>query len=248
VLRSRAAPGVEHCSAMRRRTFLAGCALGGGALAAATRGAWADAPPRYYQRTRLLDIHGAPLKSRQIAAGTNYLFHYPYAGTPCFLLNLGHAIGASPELSRADGTRYAWKGGLGPEHSIVAFSAICAHKLAYPTREISFIRFQPERSATSDANVIHCCADHSVYDPAAGARVVSGPAPQPLAAILLDYDAAQDELWAVGTVGAEQFEPFFQKYEFKLALEHGPGKARLPVADAVIVREMTQYCRQTVRC
>ena len=33
--------------------------------------------------------------------------------------------------------------------TIVAFSAICAHKLAYPTREVSFIRYQRDRSATS---------------------------------------------------------------------------------------------------
>ena len=118
---------------------------------------------------------------------------------------------------------------MGPARAIVAFSAICAHKLAYPTRDVSFIRYQPQRSATSDARVIHCCADHSVYDPASGARVLAGPAPQPLAAILLEYDAATDELAALGTVGAEQFDAFFAKYEFKLALDHGQGKARRPV-------------------
>src|SRR5438552_3337692 len=82
----------------------------------------------------------------------------------------------------------------GARRSIVAYSAICAHKLAYPTREISFIRYQEQPSKTSKGGVIHCCAEHSVYDPAAGARVVSGPAPQPLAAIVLDYDPDQDAL------------------------------------------------------
>ena len=77
--------------------------------------------------------------------------------------------------------------------------------------------------------MIHCCADHSVYDPSAGARVISGPAPQPLAAILLEYDTEHDELTAIGTVGAEQFDAFFRKYDFKLALEYGAGKARQPV-------------------
>jgi hypothetical protein len=119
---------------------------------------------------------------------------------------------------------------VGRDRNIVAFSAICAHKLAYPTREVSFIRYQPERSPTSGAHVIHCCADHSVYDPAEGARVVSGPAPQPLAAILLEYDAAQDSLFALGTVGAEQFDAFFDKYRVRLALEYGEGRARANVA------------------
>ena len=69
--------------------------------------------------------------------------------------------------------------------------------------------------------MIHCCSEHSQYDPAEGGRVLAGPAPQPLAAILLDYDAAADELYAVGTLGGEMFDEFFAKYEFRLALEHG---------------------------
>ena len=151
-------------------------------------------------------------------------------------------------LRREDGATYAWNGGVGPARAVVAFSAICAHKLAYPTRDVSFIRYQPQKSATSDAHVIHCCADHSVYDPAHGARVLAGPAPQPLAAILLDYDAAADELHAVGTVGAEQFDAFFRKYDFKLAMEYGEGKARQPVGGQTVVRELSQYCRQTIQC
>ena len=89
---------------------------------------------------------------------------------------------------------------------------------------------------------------HEVYDPAAGARVVSGPAPQPLAAILLDYDGATDGVAALGTVGAEQFDAFFRKYDFKLTMEYGQGKARMPVGATTVVRELTQYCRQTIQC
>ena len=143
---------------------------------------------------------------------------------------------------------YAWDGGVGPGRTVVAFSAICAHKLAYPTRDISFIRYQPQKSATSDAHVIHCCADHSVYDPANGARVLAGPAPQPLAAILLDYDSASDGLFALGTIGAEQFDRFFAKYDFKLGMEYGQGKAKVPVGNTTVVRELAQFCKQTVQC
>ena len=210
--------------------------------------AWAANSPRLYERTRLVDAHGEPIKVRRLAAQTNYVFNYPYAATPCFLLDLGHSVAGADALLRSDGATYAWSGGVGERRSIVAYSAICAHKLAYPAREVSFIRFQPARSATSDGNVIHCCADHSVYDPAAGARVLSGPAPQPLAAILLDYDAERDELAALGTVGAEQFEAFFRKYDFKLAMEYGPGKARVPVGTNTAVRELSEYCRQTIQC
>jgi len=210
--------------------------------------ACAAAAPRLYDRARLVDVHGAPLKARAVVAEVNYVFHYPFVGTPCFLLNLGRPVAAATALRRDDGTTYAWGGGVGPARAIVAFSAICAHKLAYPTRDVSFIRYQPQRSATSAARVIHCCADHSVYDPASGARVLAGPAPQPLAAILLEHDAATDELAALGTVGAEQFDAFFAKYEFKLALDHGQGKARRPVGASAVVRELAQYCKQTIQC
>jgi arsenite oxidase small subunit len=234
---------------MERRRFLESCAvLGASAGLAAFADASADATPRAYARARLVDVHGMPLKARELEAEVNYLFCYPYAGTPCFLLNLGRPVTVGATLRREDGGTYAWSGGVGPSRAIVAFSAICAHKLAYPAREVSFIRYKAERSTTSDAHVIHCCADHSVYDPAGGGRVVSGPAPQPLAAILLDYDPTDDALYATATLGAEQFDAFFRKYEFKLALEYGRGKAQAAVGEKAIVRELTQYCRQTIQC
>lgn len=234
---------------MERRRFVSACAaLGAGAGIAGLSNGWAAAAPRLYTRARLVDEHGEPIKCGKILARTNYVFSYPYVATPCFLLDLGHAVAAADHLLRADGAEYAWSGGVGAKRSVVAFSAICAHKLAYPTREVSFIRFQPIRSPTSDGDVIHCCADHSVYDPAAGARVVSGPAPQPLAAILLDYDPRSDALAALGTVGAEQFEPFFRKYDFKLGMDYGPGKARAAVGASTVVQPLTEYCRQTIQC
>ena len=232
---------------MERRKFLESCLALSGTAALSQMSALAQTAPRLYEHTRLVDIHGVPLKASSVVAETNYIFHYPFVGTPCFLLNLGRPAVTETALRREDGATYSWNGGIGPQKAIVAFSAICAHKLAYPTREVSFIRYQPKRSATSDAQVIHCCADHSVYDPASGARVLAGPAPQPLAAILLDYDAASDGLSALGTVGAEQFDAFFKKYEFKLAMEHG-AKAQKAIGGTSVVRELTQYCKQTIQC
>ena len=234
---------------MRRREFLNACAaVAGAAQVGAAARSWAATPPRLYSRALLVDVNSDPIKAARIAARTNYVFNYPFGGTPCFLLNLGRAVSTKAELRLADGTAYAWTGGVGKGRAIVAYSAICAHRLAYPAREVSFIRFQSDRSPTSDGDVIHCCAEHSVYDPSAGARVVSGPAPQPLAAIVLDYDPARDELYALGTVGAEQFDAFFSKYDFKLAMEYGPGRAQAPVGKTAVVREMAQYCRQTIQC
>ena len=232
---------------MERRDFLGACGLIAGAALAAGAAPPTHATPRYYRRVRLVDIHGEPMRASRLVAETNYVFQYPFAATPCFLLRLPKPAATPTSLRREDGNRYDWSGGVGPDRTVVAFSAICAHRLAYPTREVSFIRYQRSRSATSSGAVIHCCADHSVYDPTQGARVISGPAPQPLAAIVLEHDASADELYAIGTLGAEQFDAFFTKYEVKLGLEYG-AKGRAAVDGTSVVRELEQYCRNTIQC
>ena len=229
---------------MERREFVKFCAATALASPAAVA---ADAQPRFYSRARLVDQNGAPLKAKAIPASRNLVFHYPYAATPCFLLNLGRPAAAAVQLKTAGNQTYEWKGGVGAERSVVAYSAICAHRLTYPTREISFISFRPEKTAGNrHAAVIHCCSEHSQYDPAQGARVVAGPAPQPLAAILLEHDTRSDEIYAVGTLGGEMFNDFFQKFDFKLALEHRAPRGQ--VSGACVVEPLDQYCKQQVRC
>jgi Rieske Fe-S protein len=231
---------------MQRRDFVKFCAASAAAAGAPVVGA-ADATPTLYGRAKLVDAGGAPLKAAAIPAERNLIFHYPFAATPCFLLNLGRPVTGSARLLTADKRSYEWKGGLGPRRSIVAYSAICAHQLAYPTREISFISYRTEKSPRNRlGNVIHCCAEHSQYDPAAGARVLAGPAQQPLASILLEHDATTDELTAVGTLGGEMFNQFFAKYEVKLSLQGGTPRAA--AAGTSVVHELENYCRQQVRC
>ncbi|TAK43569.1 MAG: (2Fe-2S)-binding protein [Betaproteobacteria bacterium] len=232
---------------MQRRDFIRLCAAtaaGGAAPALAIAGA----APQFYARARLVDERGEPLRATRIPPQRNLIFHYPYATTPCFLLNLGRSAAKAARLRTADRRDYEWPGGVGPGRSVVAYSAICAHQLTYPTREISFISYRSGKSARNPhANVIHCCSEHSQYDPADGARVVAGPAPQPLAAILLEHDARTDGLFAVGTLGGEMFNQFFSKFEFRLALENS-GAARRAVADRATVVPLENYCRQQVRC
>jgi Rieske Fe-S protein len=231
---------------MQRRNFMLVCAAQ--ALTAPLPATAADARPKLYARVRLVDPSGRPLKASVLPVNRNFIFHYPFAGTPCFLLNLGKPTKAAAKLTTADRQSYEWPGGVGADRSIVAYSAICAHRLTYPTREISFISYREEKSAASRfAHVIHCCSEHSQYDPAEGARVLAGPAPQPLAAILLDYDASSDNLYATGTLGGELFNEFFSKYEFRLALDfHGHPKTA--VEGSCVVNELTEYCRQQVKC
>ena len=230
---------------MQRRQFLEGCAA---ASLGAWQEAWAQSPGRTYARSRLVDIHGRAIRLAVLEPEVNYVFQYPFEATPCLLVKLRAPVAVQPARKRENGGATPWQGGVGRDRNAVAFSAICAHKLAYPTREVSFIRYQRDASATSGGRVIHCCADHSVYDPAEGARVVSGPAPQPLAAIVLEHDPADDGVFAVGTVGPEQFDAFFEKYRMKLALEYGESRARRNVGDTTIVREMSTYCRNTIQC
>ncbi len=234
---------------MERREFIKACAAtcafsAPGALSAK------DLKPRFYSRAQLLDDRGQPLRAANLVAGRNYIFHYPFESTPCFLLNLGKPTVRDVPLKTVSGSNYLWPGGVGAKRAIVAFSAICAHRMSYPTPQISFIAYRGESTAAAAprANAIHCCSEHSEYDPSSGARVLGGPAPQPLSAILLEYHARNDGLTAVGTLGGEMFDAFFAKFEFKLALEHGADSVRRQVRERAVVRDLDQYCKQQVRC
>jgi Rieske Fe-S protein len=204
--------------------------------------------PKQYRRVRLLDAAGVPLRASQVPARRNLVFSYPYVATPAFLLNLARQATPTGNLTDSSGQDYRPPGGVGPARSIVAFSAICAHQLAYPAREISFISYRDKAGgANRRGEVIHCCAEHSQYDPAAGAKVLAGPAPQPLTAILLEFDPKDDSLTATGTLGGEVYDAFFAKYDFKLAMEYG-GRQRELVERETRVQPIEQVCRQQIQC
>ena len=235
---------------MERRDFMGACsgALLCSAMAAPQPLFARTAKPQSYERVRLLDANGGPLRASDLPKRRNLVFTYPYVATPAFLLDLGKPAAPTSGLPDANRQSYAWPGGVGPSRSIVAFAAICAHQLAYPTREISFISYRDKAGgANRRGEVIHCCAEHSQYDPAAGARVLAGPAPHPLTAILLEYDAASDSLAATGTLGGEVYDAFFAKYDFRLAMEFG-GRERSLVSGETRVLPIEQVGRQQVRC
>jgi Rieske Fe-S protein len=235
---------------MERREFMGACSGAFLCSAVATpQPVFArSAKPQAYERVQLLDEHGRPLRASALPKRRNLVFSYPYVATPAFLLDLGKPAAPTSGLPDGNGESYAWPGGVGPSRSIVAFAAICAHQLAYPTREISFISYREKAGgANRRGEVIHCCAEHSQYDPAAGAKVLAGPAPHPLTAILLEYDGGSDSLTATGTLGGELYEAFFAKYDFRLAMEYG-GRERSLVAGDTRVMPIEQVCRQQVRC
>ena len=244
-------------SRLKRRTFVKLCASAAAMITASPRLLAQDGGTVHrYQRTKLVDVEKKPIKLTDLEEGENYLFHYPFVSTPCFLLNLGHATAEQALLKTEDGRSYLWKGGIGPARSVVAFSAICAHKMTHPARAVSFINYRHKRvnfldqdkHETQRANVIYCCSEKSVYDPTQGARVLGGPAPQPLAAILLEYNEADGSIDAVGTYGADMFDKFFKEFSFRLQLEHRVTNVRAEVDKTTPVVKLSDYCATQVLC
>ena len=64
---------------------------------------------------------------------------------------------------------------------------------------------------------------------------------------MLSYDAADDSLTAVGTLGGEVYDAFFAKYDFKLTMEYG-GRQRELVTSATPVQPIEKVCRQQIQC
>jgi Rieske Fe-S protein len=233
---------------MKRREFVHVCAASAAGMALPDARSASSLPARMYKRAKLVDERGQPIRHAALVQGATYVFDYPYSSTPCFLLKLDRPTSGGVPLKTETGFDYVWEGGVGSARNIVAYSAICAHKMTYPTKQVSFIGYRHDPSPVAGpGKVITCCSDRSVYDPATGARVVSGPAPQPLATILLEHDAKSDELFAVGTFGGEKFAEFFAKFEFRLNLEMG-NRARAAVDGSTVVKPLESYSTQWAKC
>ncbi len=235
-----------------RRGFMKLC--GGTALTVAVASAaarTASAPAFAMEnapRVRLVDKNGNPLKASALPMHANWIFHYPYHSTPALLIRLDDPAPAT-EVEDKDGKTYRWPGGVGPGGSIVAYAAICAHALSTDNRETAFINYRKKRNQmTGHGRVITCCAHASVYDPAAGARVLAGPAKFPLAAILLEHDSKTDELFATGLVGSELYGEFFKAYKRELRKEFGRRKYKQPVSGDVVAMPMSEYAEDAISC
>jgi Rieske Fe-S protein len=218
----------------------------------------ADAPVRHYERVRLVDADDRPVRVSELNVGENYVFPYPYVTTPCFLIDLGKPVDSRDGLRTEDGRSYHWNGGVGPNRSIVGFSAICAHRMSYPAQQVSFINYRHGKANFFDkdykpverSQVIYCCSEKSVYDPAEGARVLGGPAPQPLAAIALEYDPDEDALYATGTHGGEMFDRFFEKFGFRLALDYRTDIENIHrrCEGTTTLLSLAEYCGNQILC
>ncbi len=236
---------------MQRRSFIKLCTAFAAGVAARPQLLLAsEGQIRKRQRVRLVDVAGRPLIPDNLEVGRNYIFHYPYQGTPCFLIRLPYdKVAAGTALKTEDGTPYQWVGGVGDGGQVVAFSAICSHLMTHPTKKIAFIHHYHGKASglAGRTDVIACCAHGSVFDPAEGARVIAGPAPQPLTAIVLEQDA-HGVIHAVGTQGADFYRQFLKTFKRELRKEFGRGVADDEVSGDVQVRALDHYSRQIIDC
>jgi len=231
-----------------RRGFVQWC----GAAALAMNTAQAEQKLQRFARVRLIDRAGKAIKAEALEPEREYVFFYPYVSTPCFLLRLNQTV-TPQRLNTEAGESYQWQGGVGPDRDVVAFVAICSHKLTHPSKTVSFIGYRqqavgflnPQNQVERRAAVIQCCSEHSIYDPAQGCRVLAGPAPQPLASVALDEQAG--ELFAKGVYGGLLYERFFERFGFRLDLEFD-NRAREPIAEQARVMPIEEYAQQRIQC
>ena len=200
-----------------------------------------------YNKALLVGKDAKPIKASALASGTSYLFHYPYIGTPAFLINLGKKVAA--RTIKNPSSSYQWPGGVGATQSIVAFTAICSHQFSYPTKSISFLNYQHGKSKFAERDqVIVCCAHQTAFDPTQGASVISGPTKKPLTTIILEHEPSSDNLYAVGTLGEEQYSEYFRAYKRDLIQAFGRGKAKQAVEKTTKVVTMEEYSSQRILC
>lgn len=208
-----------------------------------------------FTKSLLISESAERLTAQSLTIGEPYVFFYPYISTPCFLIDLGVETSRS-ELLEKSGNSYEWTGGVGPNRSIVAYSAICSHKMSHPAKEISFINYRHDSISfysrdgkpEERAQLISCCSERSVYDPLNGAEVLGGPAPQPLAAIALEYNTSTGDLFATGSYGGDMYDRFFDKFGFRAAMEHKVNDPRQLAGDKTALQKLTDYSRQTIKC
>ena len=243
---------MERRTATDRRQFIKVCAT-----AAATVASYPETligsvnQGQFFNRVQLRDENDTPLKANNLITDESYLFFYPYISTPCFLIRLDKSIRRVVSLATEQGAQYDW-----PQNQIVSFSAICAHKMSHPSVQVSFINYRPEevQYAGHDnrfhrrSNVIYCCSEGSVYDPAEGGRVLGGPAPNPLAAILLEHDPQTDHLFAVGVAGKSMFASYFKTFAHRLELEFKDEVVDQAVEGTAEVVPLDRYCARQVLC
>jgi arsenite oxidase small subunit len=241
---------------MERRGFLKVMAAGATIVAvnpSLIRGTlYADDGRLYmaYEKAQLVDSAGTPIKASSLEKEVTYIFNYPYASTPCMIINLPEPTQQEVALKSEAGEEYVWKSGVGKDRTIVAYSAICAHQLTHPTPNDSFIKYVPKVTPTmaySKSGIIVCSSHLSAYDASAGAKVLGGAASQPLAAVVLTV-ADDDTIWAVGVLGSDKFQDYFRAFKPELKdFYNGIAQGKQLVSISAKTVKLTEYSKEIIQ-
>jgi Rieske Fe-S protein len=203
-----------------------------------------------YERVQLLDAQGKAIKLSDLKKETNYVFNYPYVATPTILLDLEDTTAKDVKLKSEDGEEYIWKGGVGKNRTVVAYSAICSHQLAHPTPDDSFLQYvqKDKKTMACDHGGVMVCSSHlSSFETKEGCKNISGPAAEPLASIVLEI-AEDDTIYAVGVLGPDKFHEYFKAFrpEFK-KYYNGRRKAKKKVKTSATMLELSQYSKEIIQ-
>ena len=204
-----------------------------------------------YEKVQLVDADGNALKASGLKVETNYLFNYPFVGTPSILLDLGEETAKDVKLTSEDGEEYIWKGGVGAKRTIVAYSAICSHQLAHPTPEDSFVQYLARGKTTmaceQKGGIIVCSSHLSAFDTKQGCKQIAGPAEQALAAIIIEV-AEDDTLWASAVLGPDKFHEYFKRYKPEMKKFYGgKRKAKKRVKDSALTVTLNEYTKEIIQ-
>jgi arsenite oxidase small subunit len=203
-----------------------------------------------YEKVKLVDSDGNPLKASTLKKEVTYIFNYPMVGTPCILVDMGEATSRDVKLKSEAGEEYIWKGGVGKNSSIVAYSGICAHQLTHPSPNDSFIKYVSKNEKTiacKQGGVIVCSSHLSAFDTAKGCKNISGEAKQPLPSIVLEYDEKSDELYAVAVLGPDKFQDYFKSFKDELdEFYGGKRKAKRNVTETATVTLLSDFTKEVI--
>jgi arsenite oxidase small subunit len=109
-------------------------------------------------------------------------FNYPLVDTPNVLVKVGQKV----------------ENGVGPDSDIVAYSDVCQHLGCF------YAVLSPSASPPCNSSYTargwegYCCCHGGQYDLANGAKVIGGPPPRPVPAVILEYDKNTGDIYAMG--------------------------------------------------
>jgi len=155
---------------LERRDFLKTCAVSAtlvaGGVIFLNDARAAELPITMYKKALLTDASGKPIWFDKIAPDSAFIFNYPFASTPNFLLLLDLPVKAM-EHTTSDGSAYKAPGGIGGGKNLVAYSAICPHQWSYPTKDFTVVNYYNKKDpgCLQGVQLIKCCAHLSIFDP-----------------------------------------------------------------------------------